>query len=902
MMLAKSFTNIGMAMAGRVEADEQIFESKNDEATFMRIGVATLMVVMFAFSVFSPIASADGGREAPTCTSLQIAFVPSILDVDDGACIIIELGQLESGTVHEFEFIIVDDALDILFFDENSIQVYELGQSYRSAFDQTTSTESANGSIEFHWKVPPSITSKEWFIVLDNLAHDGDGGQGDQGGATSKVGLEWQQSSDSYWTPFHNLVKVNNDEFAVLLTPNDAKYDAGTVVVISMWGLDGVGDLFIQTSSMHSTYTAGEVGVQYVTGGALQGVSNTASLTYVVPSDLNGQGLYFVLDNTDSPLGGGDGSTLLRTTVRVELSPPIAPSFEPNTPFASTDEVVTFSAEDTPNSLGQIESFSWDFDHLVDTNGDGNFTNDVNAVGQTSQTSWSTPGTKVVTLAALVVDGRTVSFSQNITVEDNEAPNAIIGSSAVWVNPGFRQLWGQSASYNCLDSTDNIGVTQCSWSLDGVDVEGNFSITLSWETIGSHTLNLVVYDGALNEDNASITIQVVDTSIPSLSNASINGLPKKATIDSAVRFQVDANDAYDDLGMLRVHWDLSPNIDTDGNGNPRDDGDYLGFNPKITFGSKGLQDLVVTVFDQSNNSQSYAFSVNVEVPETTTSNTGQMVVAGIFMFLIAGLVVVVVFRINQTKRAKQLLMEAGLPEEEALLRIEMVRQQRKITPFSKAEYIAGLDLGQVRTRAEIEQEERRKEIEGIYGVASQPSPPASQEAMYQPQQSRSMVQPQQSMGSFSAAVEAADLLGIQLNQPPQSMRSQPLEGFEDLFEEETTNSSLAEEPSVSTLFFDDEDEQPPQQPAAKSKVSLPDSFIVTKPQQEPQPSQHIETHHAQQELSQPPSVSSFEQGRQLRKVVHQCTSCSVRFEIEIPNHLSKVLVECPSCHQDQTLS
>jgi hypothetical protein len=864
----------------------------------MRIAVGLLIIVTLTLSALSPLASAEG-RAAPTCQTLNIALIPSIIDVDNGACIKIELGQLESGSVHEFEFIIVDDALDILFFDENTIQGYELGQSYRAAFDQTTSTESANGSLEFHWQVPPSISPKEWFIVLDNLAHDGDGGQGDQGGVTSKVGLEWQQSSDSYWTPFHNLVKVNSDDFHILLTPNDAKYDAGTVVVISMWGLDGVGDLFIQTSSMHSTYTAGEVGIQYVTGGAVQGVSNTASLTYVVPSDLDGQGLYFVLDNTDSPLGGGDGSTLLRSTIRIELSPPIHPILDASTTLASTDEVVTMSAANTPNALGQIESYSWDFDHLVDTNGDGNYTNDINAVGESSQTSWTTPGTKIVTLSALAVDGRTVSVSQNITVEDNEAPNAIIGSSAVWVNPGFRQLWGQSESYTCLDSTDNIAVTQCAWALDGEDIEGNFSITLSWDLIGSHILNVVVYDEAMNQDNASISILVVDTTIPSISNASLDGLPKKAILDSAVRFQVDATDSYDDLGMLRVHWDLSPNIDADGNGNPRDDADYLGFNPQITFDSKGLKDLVVTVFDQSNNSQSYAFSVNVEVPETTTSNTGQMIVTGIIVLIVAGLVILGVFRMREFNRAKQLLMEAGLPEEEALLRIEMVRQQRKITPLSRAEYIAGLDLGQVRTRAEVEEEERRKEIEGIYGSSTQSAAAPSQETMYQPQQTTSMYQPQQSMsmGASAAASEAADLLGVQINQPTKFTQTQPLAGFEDLFDEEPSMPSTQPTPTASELLFEEDDDDIAPPPSTKSKVSLPDSFIVAKQQAEPQPVIPVE-----QPIVQPTSSELQPSSQQLRTVVHQCTMCSVRFEIEIPNHLQRVLVECPSCHEDQTLS
>ena len=881
------FTNFGMAKVGVNEAIEQIFESKNSEAASMRIGLGYLVVIALLATLLTPIAASEG-RAAPSCTTYDINSIPSIIDVVDGSCVIVELGQLESGSVHEFEFIIVDDALDILFFDENSIQGYQLGQSYRASFDQTTSTESANGSLEFHWQVPASISPKEWYIVLDNLAHDGDGGQGDQGGVTSKVGLEWQMSSDSYWTPFHTLVKVNPNDFHVLLTPNDAQYDAGTVVVISMWGLDGVGDLFIQTTSMHSTYTMGEVGVQYVTGGAIQSVENTASLTYVIPADLDGQGLYFVLDNTDTPLGGGDGSTVLRSTVRIELSPPLSPVLEVSSTLASTDEQVDLSAQNTPNSLGQINAYSWDFDHLTDTDGDGNFTNDMNAVGSNAQTSWSMPGTKVVTLTASSVDGRKTSVSTNISVQDNEAPNAIIASSAVWVNTAFNQLWGQSAIYSCVESSDNIGISTCEWNLDGEPLDENVSLTLSWASIGTHTLQLIVYDDAMNQDNASITIHVIDTSTPSISNASLDALPSKAIRGQPLRFQTEVFDEYDDLAQLRVHWDVNPNFDADSNGNPRDDADYLGFNPRITFDKTGLQDVVVTVFDASNNSITHAFAVNVENAETVSSNTAKMVFTGLLVLLVLGGIGLFSFRLKQQNQAKLLLMERGLPEEEALLRIEMVRQKRKVTPFSSAEYIAGLDLGEVRTQASIEEDQRRKEIEDIYGT-SPPSPSGDssmQDSMYQPQQSTTMYQPQSSMSTAASAVasEAAELLGVQMQQPVQTTQSQNIENFEDLFADEDDEPSSFESADV----FEQSNASTEVQ---KSKVNLPDSFIVSStsasvPDTGPKP--------------QPSEQSQIEE-KTSRKVVHQCTECSVRFEIDVPSHLSRVLVECPSCHQDQTL-
>ena len=45
-------------------------------------------------------------------------------------------------------------------------------------------------------------------MVLDNLAHDGDNGQGDQGGSQAQVGVTFSQIVESYWTPYHDVVRL----------------------------------------------------------------------------------------------------------------------------------------------------------------------------------------------------------------------------------------------------------------------------------------------------------------------------------------------------------------------------------------------------------------------------------------------------------------------------------------------------------------------------------------------------------------------------------------------------------------------------------------------------------------------------------------------------------------------
>ena len=189
-----------------------------------------LVLLLLSAACVPMAASATEGRDSPGCLTETIGNLGSTIDIDPGVCIIVDLGTLVPGDVFEIELIILDDALDVLFFNQNTIQPYELGQSYRSIMEQPASTESALGGYEFHWAVPPSIQSKNWYMVLDNLAHDGDDDNGDQGGVRSKVSATVTPLEQAYWTPYHDLVAVGQDDFSILLSGDDLRLDAGTTV------------------------------------------------------------------------------------------------------------------------------------------------------------------------------------------------------------------------------------------------------------------------------------------------------------------------------------------------------------------------------------------------------------------------------------------------------------------------------------------------------------------------------------------------------------------------------------------------------------------------------------------------------------------------------------------------
>ena len=164
---------------------------------------ACVLIGLLMCSVMVPGIQAVEGRDAPQCLSVSESTLSSQVAVANGACIRFDLGTLQPGDVFEFSITVIDDALDVLVFDESGLQPYLLGQSYRSSFQQIPSTESAIGEYEFHWKVPSSINAKSWTVIIDNLAHDGDQSQGDQGGADGRISMTVSQLTDTPWTPYH---------------------------------------------------------------------------------------------------------------------------------------------------------------------------------------------------------------------------------------------------------------------------------------------------------------------------------------------------------------------------------------------------------------------------------------------------------------------------------------------------------------------------------------------------------------------------------------------------------------------------------------------------------------------------------------------------------------------------
>ena len=851
---------------------------------------ATVVLMLLLVACVPSTALAAQGRDAPGCVTQSATTLPPTVDIDPDVCIIVDLGVLSPGDVYAMNVVILNDAIDLLFFDENGIQPYELGQSYRASMAQPASTEDALGGYEFHWSVPPSIQAKRWYMVLDNTAHDGDAGEGDQGGVRSTVSASVSALQESFWTPFNNLVDVDAGTYSVLLEGDELRLDGGTTLVLSAWDLEFVGDVYLQTRSMHDRYTSGAVGIQYIDGGGLQTVDTPKSLTWQVPSSLEGEELLLVVDNTDVPLGGGNGTEYLRMTVRLELSPPLTPIINDDSgSLVSIGESITLDASASPNRLGQRGTFSWDFDAAIDANLDGNGTNDANGQGLEVTTSWDSPGQKAVTATMTAPSGEVVSTTYTVTVEDTVAPTARIQASSggTPVSDGWKADVGQPMVLTCASSTDDDQLESCEWLVDGVTSNQNTSLTLTSATVRTQEVTLIVSDPSGNEANTTATIRFVDATLPRFNTSLLADFPDNVASGDSASFLVQVSDEYDSGVDLRIHWDLEPTVDSDGNGDTRDDPDRVGLNPSISFDRVGKNDIVVTVFDASNNSATYAFSVNVAAGQEDSVSYGPMLAMVGFILLLGGLSVLG-YRFWQRRLALDLLTNRGLSVEEAQGQMMMVAQQRTIPLLAKAEVYAGLDMGEVSPREDQEAAAKKAEMEAIYGTSDAPQ----DDTAFAP---RTVATAPLSQGSSQAAAEAAALLnesGFEMASPA-APAVDPLASLMTEFEDEEPAPASAPvvESEPNAVALPAQASAPAAQPATTG-VALPASSepaptvpAVDIPAAEPpQPPQ----------ATPPPAPAPT-------LVRHTCSACGALFEIDLPAGLSEAITACPSCGEDQLI-
>jgi hypothetical protein len=440
----------------------------------------------------------------------------------------------------------------------------------------------------------------------------------------------------------------------------------------------------------------------------------------------------------------------------------------------------------------------------------------------------------------------------------------------------------------CASSTDDDQVDSCEWLVDGVTSNQNTTLTLTSATVSTREITLIVTDPSGNEANTTSSVRFVDATLPRFNTSLLADFPSNLATGEPASFIVEVEDDYDSAVDLRVHWDLEPTEDTDGNGDTRDDPDRVGLNPSITFDRAGKKDIVVTVFDASNNSATYAFSVNVAATQEDSMSYGPMIGMVLLILSLAG-VGLLGYRFWQRRLALDLLTNRGLSDEEARGHMMMVAQRRNISLLAKAEVYAGLDMGEVSTKEDQEAAAKKAEMEAIYGTSDAPQ----DDSAFAP---RTVASATLSQGSSQAAAEAAALLnesGFDMGSPV-SPADDPLASLMTEFEDDEPVSPPPVEDQLETSAV----ALPPQ--TSQTTPSLASSSVALPLSPEPAPSApSVALPVAAEPLQAPQSTPPPAPAPTL--VRHTCSACEALFEIDLPAGLAEAITACPSCGEDQLI-
>jgi len=624
-----------------------------NQAVDMRHARVVFILVTLLVTSSLPLAASSEGRST-VCGNIDISTMSDPIIIADQDCKKISLGILAPGTIVDFD-VSSDVNFDFLVFRNAALQAYSNDQSYRSTvyWAEETVFEDMNGSARWHWTVPLDEDEKNWYVVLDNLDHLGDDDQGAQGGSTLQISLDISFPTQSYWAMHDALVNLDTNSHTKLIDENLLILDEGTQVSISAIPLSGNPDLFILTENQRTSYLEGNPPEFRVTGADLLQVTSEDSVVWTVDSTHANQPLYLYADNEVGPNGGGDGSGEARFTVIVTILPILNPTITSDA-AATVDvgELVTLSANNTPNLSNQIDTnaFEWDLD------GDGSF----EETGSWVQVSHEANGTYDVSLRVNGVDGRTASSSTSFEVEDLTPPTPII-------NGGDNLIRGFDESFTLTSSSqDNWGIWKEEWVVDGVieqiDFDTGNTFTYSFSTAGVQTVTLRVFDEGTLSASQTINVTIQDRTAPILEF--ITG-PTEVMAGEENTWRLNASDS--ESSTLTWSWDFDRSVDIDEDGDTKNDAESTGDLTTWIFTKGGDYAITATVTNEQGISSTRELNVYVEELPVEKSSTLTYIYGGGAILLAIATIAggIFLFRSINQRRAHQELMSEEAARREA---------------------------------------------------------------------------------------------------------------------------------------------------------------------------------------------------------------------------------------------
>ena len=838
----------------------------------MQRSSVALMVLLLLISSAPAIDAA--GKGVISCTPANLDMVPASWDIDDGACVRIDLGVLSAGDTLSFD-VSADTNIDILLFSASSISVYQNEQNYRldSVWHSDSVFESFQGDGTWHWTAPDDRGDTRWYLVLDNMAHPQDQGEGAQAGSLATVVLDIEEVDSPVFGIVDTIVRLDSGGHSVIAGP--LVLDEGTQVNIFVTTMQGAPDIFLVTGTQMEFYEQGTTANGMDDNNAdMLLVLEERSISWSVNSDYSGQELYLVVDNRPGPPSGGAGTGFVATTVVMDLIPILQPTITNASDLATIDvgAEVILDASNTPNFSDQIDSengFQWD------TNGDGFY----DASGSTITVSWTEPAEISIGLRAVSQDGRSATVYLNTTIQDISPPDVSLSASDI-IRKDFDDELLLTANID-----DNWGIYSVEWLVDETVIQ-NYS-TWNWQDGKTFTFR---FDSSYLAGNHDVTIRVTDnegqvterTAIIDLYDSTPPLVPQQtvettAILGQPIQLTAEAIDA--ESPTLTYFWDLDIQTDANSDGIMNNDMDASGSSITEIFQQKGTYEIVCTIVNEAGASTQVTYLVSVRSSSDDGSGLSPMMLgmaAVVLLIIIIAIIGMITWRRMSNARLEALLEEQAAAEEEKPRELSVEEQ--------KAMYGAGsATLDQPTSMSTTSQF-------GQYGTgmsgASDPQATISEDAAMGDSDLEALMSTPEPVSESNQSSPASELLS-QFSDDDSAVEEDSVEFSHDEL------AGISEE--VWSPDESDEIEQqgslptppaPEPEPEVDSLLDGEDLPVPPVPQGE--------------EPSAPPTLEEDSEPKS-RTVQQDCSQCQQRFEVTLPEGHDIARTACPSCGAIETI-
>ena len=849
---------------------------------------SVVLMVLLLLTTSAPAIDA-AGKGVISCTPADLDMLPASWDIDDGTCVRIDLGTLSPGDTLSFD-VSTDTNIDILLFSGSSISVYQNEQNYRldSVWHSDSVFESFQGDGTWHWTAPDDRGDTRWYLVLDNMAHPQDQGEGAQGGSLATVVLDVQEVDSPVFGIVDTIVRLDSGEHSVLAGP--LVLDEGTQVNIFVTTMQGAPDIFLVTGTQMEFYEQGTTANGMDDNNAdMLLVLEERSISWSVNSDYAGQELYLIVDNRPGPPSGGAGTGFVATTVVIDLIPILQPTITDSSDLAIFDvgAEVVLDASNTPNLSNQIDSetgFQWD------TNGDGFF----DASGSSITISWNEPAQFTIGLRAVSQDGRSATVYLNTTIQDISPPEVSLSASDT-IRKDFDDELLLTANID-----DNWGIYSVEWLVDETVIQ-NYS-SWNWEDGKTFTFR---FDSSYSAGNREVTIRVTDkegqvterTAIIELYDSTPPLVPQQTVERTVILGQpttltAEAIDA--ESPTLTYFWDLDTNTDSNSDGIMDNDMDASGSAITQTFQQKGTYEIVCTIVNEAGASTQVTYLVSVRSSSDDGTGLSPMtigIIATVLLIIIIAGIGMITWRRMSNARLEALLEEQAAAEEEKPRELSVEEQ--------KAMFGAGsATLDQPTSMSTTSQ--FGQYATGMSG-ASDPQATISEDAAMGDSDLEALMSTPEPITASDQSSPASELLA-EFSDEDADVEDDSVEFSHDELE---ATSEEVWSPDEAESFNEEEGlpSPPPPEPEPEVDTLLDEEDLPVPPvpeSEEPpsQPELEEESEPEAIEESESPQIDSEPQSR----IVQQdCSQCQQRFEVTLPEGHDIARTACPSCGAIETV-